>query len=166
MSKEEELAKRFAPEHITANLPTDLDVAKKEIQEVATPKKPDPVVTPKTNLRSNREYPFWIDWTSPSGKNYQGEFVNRVLSLGDKASAGVLRAKLGGGMPVSSLDDMTIEVNLIIAHLTFSLIKKPDWAADLRSLDELALLQVIYEEVASHEATFFGYIQDKEGSGK
>lgn len=163
--REQELANKFTPKHITENLPVDLDETKKEIRQTMVPQEKEPVIPPEVSLKGNREYTFWFDWTSPSGKNYQGEFTNRVLSLGDKSAAGVLRAKLAGGMPLASLDDITVEINLIISHLTFSLVKRPEWASgDLRELDELALLQAIYEEVVSHEATFLGYIKDQKGS--
>jgi hypothetical protein len=68
-----------------------------------------------------------------------------------------MRARLAGGLPQESLDPLTREINLMVSHLAFSLVEKPVWAEELRDLDDVRLLQAIYEEVLSHEASFHGY---------
>ena len=58
-----------------------------------------------------------------------------------------MRSRLSNGVPTESLDEITNELNLMISHLEFSLIKRPDWAEDLRSFLDISLLQAIYAEV-------------------
>lgn len=159
---EAELAKKFSPTHITDQIPENTEDLKKEVEGSVSTKKEEP--SPTEDPKSQKEYTFKFDWTNPVGKRYQGEFTNKILTIADKQNVGIMRARLGGGMPVESLDGLTIEINLMVSHMTFSLIKTPTWADDLRALIEHELIQEIYMEVASHEATFSGYGAVKEGS--
>lgn len=163
-TKTNEILKQLTPSHITEQIPKDVSTLKEEVQNSIDIKPVEEKVTPKESLKSQREYTFNFNWTSPAGKNYKGEFTNRILTIRDKQGVGLMRAKLAGGMAYEAMDPVTIEINLIIAHLTFSLIKRPSWADDLLGLTELSLLQEIYVEVASHEAIFLGFIKDKEAS--
>ena len=70
---------------------------------------------------------------------------------------GVMRSILGGGRPLESLDALTVEINLMVAHLMHSLDERPEWAKNLRMLDDPGLLQAIYTEVDSHESFFLGW---------
>lgn len=155
-----ELAQRLNPRH--------LEVPEVEALQAAMAEEDPFLVIPpekKPNPKDNREYPFVFSHTDGHGKVWKGNFTNKVLTIRDRQSVGVLRARLASGVPVVALDDMTQEINLMIAHLTFSLTERPDWAKDLQSLDDIRLLQELYLEVASHEAHFLGYGKDKEASG-
>ena len=44
----------------------------------------------------------------------------------------------------------------MLAHLGVALTAKPEWAADLLSVNEYAVIYAIYGEVATHEARFLG----------
>jgi hypothetical protein len=112
----------------------------------------------------NEEYEFDFCWKDKRGHKWEGHFKNKILSIGEQQAVGILRSRLGGGIPIESLDLMTNELNLIIAHLSISLIVKPKWAEDLRSLKYIDLLQDLYKEVASHEAMFFGDVEFEENS--
>jgi hypothetical protein len=102
-------------------------------------------------------YPFHFKWISKRGQLFEGDFVNKILSIKDQMCVGVLRAKLASNTPIESLDAFTVQLNMMVAHLTISLIEKPEWAKDLRDLKYADLIEYLYSEVASHEATFFGY---------
>lgn len=164
MKEAQDLVKQFTPEHITEQLPADTKELVEEVEEATELKSEKPKVTPTENLKAQREYTFMFDWTSPTGKQYQGAFTNKILNIREQQSVGLARAKLAGGMPADSIDPLTKEINFMISHMTFSLIKSPKWANDLRELTELALIQEIYTEVASHEAIFFGFGETKEDS--
>ena len=140
--------------HLT--IPDKTEELKEEIQnEIEAPKPPIPENEPKLK----KEYPFEFKWTDSRGKVWAGEFRNRILSIGDREKVGIMRARLSGGQPYDSLDPLTQELNLMIAHMTFSLDEedRPNWAKDLREVTDIRLIQALYGEVLKHEATFFGW---------
>ena len=152
-----DIAKKLMPTHLA-----DLDEMKTEIDESINPQKPnvnldDPKLKP--------QYTFDFNYIDGQGKIWEGKFTNKILTIGDRANVGILRSRLSGNVPLESLDALTSEINLIIAHLSYSLADKPKWAEDLRKLHDIRLLQEIYAEVDSHEATFFGY-RNNEGAGE
>ena len=110
----------------------------------------------KKSAMKERGYTFSFSFTGAGGRVYAGTFTNRVPDVRTRMQIGVLRAQLGGGMPVESLDGLTRELNQIVAHLTFSLETRPSWANELRNLEETEVLYKLYEEVMAHEATFLG----------
>jgi hypothetical protein len=148
----QELTDRLTPKHL------DPEEMKKRIEaEVVKATDPIPVMPPTSGGKLEREYTWQFSWTDGRGRTWSGQFRNKVLSVRDRQMVGILRARLAAGVPLEALDDMTAEVNLMIAHLTYSLAERPAWAKDLAALDDVRLLQEIYLEVADHEATFFGY---------
>lgn len=152
-----ELQSRLAPKHLEAP-------EVQAIQETLIEDLPSKAETPRPDPRDNREYPFDFKYTDGRGKVWKGRFVNRVLSIRDRQSVGVIRAGLAHNAPVAALDEMTQEINLIIGHLSVSLIERPDWAKDLQALDDVRLLQELYLEVAQHEAHFLGYAKTAKAS--
>lgn len=149
----EEIRRRMEPTHLTT------DEMKENVEEAAKeaiPKK-DSEKDPETSPKSQREYTFDFNWKDPHGKVWSGKFTNRIPDIRTRQLIGALRSQLGNNLPAESLDLATTEMNLIIAHLTFSLVKQPKWAEDLGELFDFQLLQAIYTEVATHEATFLGY---------
>jgi len=134
----------------------DLDEMKDAIEKEVAPTEKEKNKKLLDNPRSKAEYEFKIDYSDPRGKQYAGRFTNKVLTIGQQQMVGIMRSRLAGGMPLESLDALTIEVNLMVAHMTYSLTEKPKWAENLTALTDIALVQMIYLEVASHEATFHG----------
>lgn len=162
MDKSQEIVDKLTPKHIQEEIPASTAELKAEIEAATSPesKKEDPSI----ELKRHSKYPFDFSWTSSNGTVWEGHFVNKILSIADRQNMGLTMARFGGGMPVESIDVLTNEINIIVSHMMYSLVECPDWAKDLRSLDDIALIQAIYEEVASHEATFFGPRTDKKGS--
>jgi hypothetical protein len=146
----EMLKKRLEMDHLAPENPDALKASIDKADEAPTT---DEVDEPKTKP----EYPFNFDWTDGRGKRWQGEFVNKVLSLWDKRRVGIMRAQLAGLAPANAIDELTTEINLMLAHMTYSLVKRPPWAQNLGQLTDVRLLQEIYTEVVSHEATFHGW---------
>jgi hypothetical protein len=147
-----EIASRMRAQHLEG---LDEQEMKNDIEQ-AIPPTPEKEVDSLENPKSNREYPFLFQWEDSKGKRWEGKFVNKILSVGEQSMVGVMRARLAAGAPIEALDPLTVEINLMIAHMTFSLVEKPEWANDLRGLLDVGLLQAIYMEVSSHEAFFFG----------
>ena len=162
MPTPEELEKRLNPDHLTP------DEQKKKVEDAAGAMpgktKEEPAKDPEEDPRTRREYTFDFEWKDGRGKGWKGKFTNEVLSIRKRQLVGVLRSELGNNLPVDALDQLTSEINLMIAHLAFSLTKKPTWADDLTNLDDVRLVQEIYTEVAAHEATFLGYAKAPETS--
>lgn len=112
-----------------------------------------------------KEYTFSFSHRTLT-KHYQGAFTNKILSIRERQFAGLLQARFAAGVPFDQMSPFTRELNLILAHLEVSLVKRPDWAQDLASIEDYTVLQEIYSEVASHEATFLGYeATQEEGEG-
>lgn len=144
----EKIAKQAVPEHLL-----DLDTLKDEVDESLGSKEKEPV---KNDPRYEEFYTFHFSYKDGRGKLWEGDFTNNILTLKQQQAIGILRAKLAGGVSFDCLDPFTSEMNLIISHLTYSLSDRPAWAKDLLSMTNYTVLQAIYEEVASHEAMFFG----------
>jgi hypothetical protein len=152
----EEIERRMDPKHLT-----DL---KEEVEEkagvVAQKRVPDPDEDPKTL----RDYNFEFEWKDGRGKVWKGSFISTVPDIRTRTLIGSLQAQLSNNVPVDALEPGVRRMNLIIAHLTFSLTKRPKWAEDVGTLFDPELIQAIYEEVAKHEATFLGYDTAPAGS--
>ena len=149
-----DLVKQLAPTHL--DIPDHADDLKNEIDQAVNPD-PEKLKGNLDDPKLKKEYKFTFSWTDGRGRLWNGDFINKILDVGDRSNVGVMRARLSGNVPLEALDSLTVEANLCLAHLSYSLKVKPKWAEDLRSLLDVSLLQAIYMEVASHEATFFGY---------
>ena len=130
-----------------------------ETTEAAQKKPVDP--------RIEEEYVFDFKWKDARGKSWSGRFKNRILSIAQQQLVGALQSDMAGGKPYHSLDPMTAEINLLCAWMAVSLDEeeRPLWAKDFRSFKNVLLLQAIYKEVASHEATFHGLVAGQ-GTGQ
>jgi len=107
--------------------------------------------------KSQSEYTFNLDYTDTRGKHWVGEFTSKILTIRERQFMGAMRSRMSGGAAIESLDSLTIELNLMTAHMTYSLIKRPQWAAQPGEMKDVSLIQAIYEEVAAHEARFLGW---------
>lgn len=147
----DKIKKNSIPKHL---IEASTEELKNEVNKSILNKEPEINID---DPKFQEEYSFEFNWKDGRNKIWSGHFVNKILSISELQAVGVLRAKLSGGLDFASLDPLTSEINLMVSHLSYSLIEKPKWAEDLRSLLDVSLLQEIYGEVASHEATFFGY---------
>jgi len=154
---QEEILKRVEPTHLTT------DGLKEEVEkttEAAT--KPTPESAPDADPKAQREYTWDFDWKDARGKVWQGKFTNRAPDMGEVVKIGVARARISSNLSLEALDDTTGEVAIMLAHLTYTLIERPDWAKDLFSITNPRLLQEIFMEVLAHEAFFLGYVPTPE----
>lgn len=122
-------------------------------------KQPEPSdVDPK----ERREYTFQFECKDDQGKIWRGPFTNQILTLNQKNLVGVIRANITGRVPFESLDAFTREMSERVAFMTVSLIKRPDWAQDLGEIFDETIINKLYAEVMSHEATFHRRGSDQE----
>lgn len=168
MADVKNLQERMTPKHLMpeeeVEIPTDDDL-KKKVEEASLPEKPK-VDPDKPDPRGEKKYTFNIEYKDARGKVWKGQFTNKILSIHERQQVGIMRSMLGAGQPVSSLDALTVELNLMVAHMSYSLTEKPQWAENLRSLEDPAVLQAIYTEVDSHESFFLGWGQTQSESAE
>jgi hypothetical protein len=138
------------------------DAMKTEDQE-----KPEVIGDPKLQ----RDYTFPFKYVDARGKMWSGMFTNRILSITDLAVVGAMAARMTGGMPAASLDPVTADLNYKAAYMAKSLVKRPSegdpnhWSKDLGELTDILVLDALWQEVTSHEATFHGR-QQAQGGGE
>lgn len=141
---------------------------KKRAEEVVTAKTPEQKSQEEKDRdpRTKPEYTFDFEWKDGNGKIWKGKFRNTRLTIRQQQMVGVLQAQMAGNTPYHALDSLTQEINLMVAHMAFSLDeeRRPDWAKDLRDLDSVELVQMLYREVALHEAIFHGLRPNQEAS--
>ena len=91
------------------------------------------------------------------GKEYNGTFTFRKLTLGDISRIAVIRAQLSGGFPFEVIDPNTLVLNGAIAHLRvwFENDKTvPEWARDPSTLIDPSVAIALFTEGMSFEDTF------------
>ena len=137
---------------MTAELATKATETDRKINEAIAPQKPG---VQKPEVQST-EYRFSVDWRSPQGRRYHGDFKAHIMTAKDSLTIGVLRAGLCGGVNPTSLDLGTYEMAEMIATLKIVLDDAPDWAKDLVGIHETDLIWEVYKEVKLREDRFRG----------
>jgi len=104
------------------------------------------------------EYTFNFAYPEDNPR-WKGRFTSRVPSVKDRRIIGLLRAKLADHTPFEALDPATREMCFVLATLSVVLDVKshnPEghWSHLLESVDDEEVIYALYEEVASHHATF------------
>lgn len=149
------LQKKLAPDHLV-DLPEDDQDLKDEIQSAIDPEQK--VVEDRLNDPRNAEqYTFTLRHRDARNKLWEGTFTSKILSIGERQLVGVMRSRYQGGATLESLDASTADLNLKLAHLSYSLVNYPKWAERMRELKDPGVIDAIYQEVASHEAFFLGW---------
>ncbi len=162
MPATENIAKRLEPTHL---LETTENLKAEVAEQVKNdPKKPEPE---KSDPRQELEYTFNFSWTDGRKKLWEGKFTNKILTIRERQLVGAMRARLSGGVVAEALDVTTNEINLMVAHMAYSLVdKKPDWAEDFLVLTDPKLLYQLYQEVLDHEGYFLGYREVEDSSAE
>jgi len=129
--------------------------------QVASSMDEKPPEDPKRLARLNARYTFRFDFTAKNGKRWEGTFTSVIPTIKTRQMIGVLRSQMGGGAPIGSLDNYVDNLNYAVAHLTFMLDETapdfPEWANDLRNLDDPSVVFALWNtEVQPHEAMFLG----------
>jgi hypothetical protein len=134
-----------------ANTPEEI---KKELEQDEL--SPEDQVASIDEPRMKERFEFEFSYTDKRGRTWKGRFTNKILDSTEICRVAVLRSRLLGGVPLSSIDDFTLEHSEILSHLTISLVDRPKWAMDLGKISNPTLLSLIYKEVSQHEAIFHG----------
>jgi hypothetical protein len=130
-------------------------------EEMETAEKaPEETAAELNEPRLKEEWAFDFHHVDRVGREWKGSFKNQILSIDEINQVGVWRARLCGNVPIDALDAATLDNAERLAHLTVSLKKRPDWAADLGKLKDPEILKKLYQEVSSHEDIFHGRGQD------
>lgn len=137
---------------------------------MTVPKKPTLVRTPGTAARQKTLHTFHVEIHSEGDDmTYKGKFTVKKLSLRDLAALGVRKSQLQGGLhfdpsnPGRGVDEITDQMNTIIAQCEFSIVEAPEWW-DLGKITDMEVLYKVYEEVISFENSFHGPRRSGNGS--
>ncbi len=98
---------------------------------------------------------FKLDYTDQRGYHWTGDFKSHVLTIGERTSVGLTRSRMSGGMSLDGIDEATLSLMEMQAHLAIALDEYPEWAEDISTIRDIGVLTAIYSEVASHEAMFW-----------
>lgn len=113
----------------------------------------------KDDPRDKEVWSFHLDWTDARGKRWDANFTNHILSMGQQQQVSAFKSRCMGGVPWDSVEPQMRLINSAVAHMEFSLEagddKRPDWARDLRSIKDPALVLALWDQVTSHEGRFF-----------
>jgi len=123
----------------------------REVQEEALINEKPAAAEPVGRYKS-----FKIDvWSKFLERQLKGTFVNDILTPRMNITVGSVKSQLLAGASATTLDGGTQVTAEKIAHLSVSLSEKPDWF-EPQSFEDSKVLELIYQEAASHEATFWG----------
>lgn len=141
--------------HLSEETQADTEDLKKAILLQTQPEQAAPQPPVRPDPRDEDEWTFQFSWTDPRGKTYTGTFTNKILTMGEQQSMAALITRFTAGAPWDALlPDVQITTRAI-AHMTFSLTKRPPWASDLRKVKDPALILALWGRVASHETRYF-----------
>lgn len=137
--------------HEKLSMPS-LEETKREAEQALRPKPAEAIDSPKMA----EKYRFTVDHEAAGGRRYKGEFVNRILSIGDRRLVGIMRARQSAGVAVESLTLEEFQTINYSCWVTLSLEEKPEWFADPDKLLDPSAFFAVVQEVTAHEATFHG----------
>jgi hypothetical protein len=114
---------------------------------VEAPAGPDP--------RENESWSFLFTFKDPSGRMFEGEFTNKILTVGERTRSGLICARLRNNTPASALDDESAALTAALAHLELSLVKRPKWAEKLDKLVSPFVVLELWNRARGHEDFYF-----------
>jgi len=102
------------------------------------------------------KHTFQLDYKDRRGYVWTGTFTCHVLTIKERSAVGLTRSRLTANTPSEVIDQVTLNILEMQAHLAVALDASPDWAKDIGALYDVGVVGAIYKEVASHEARFWG----------
>ena len=87
------------------------------------------------------------------GEKKTGSFVAKYMGITARLRLGTIRAKLLDGAPTQSVDPLTDDIAYMIAYLSVTLIKTPNWW-NYDNLDDLDDLKSVFDEVVNFSRSF------------
>lgn len=130
--------------------------------ETQTPEKPE--VQSGPDPRENESWSFTFSFADPSGRKFDGEFTNKILTVGERTRVGLICARLRNNVPAAALEPDVVALTNALAHLELSLVKRPKWAEKLDKLVSPFVVFELWERARGHEDYYFRYGATEEGS--
>lgn len=104
--------------------------------------------------RESKTYSF-EKTVSVADESRTGAFTAKYMGIGARLRMGTIRAKLLDGAPNQSVDAVTDDIAFMIAYLTVTLTKTPQWF-NFDNLDDYDDLRALYDEVYNFHTAFRG----------
>lgn len=98
---------------------------------------------------------------SVEGEKKKGTFTVKYMGVAARLRLGTIRAKLLEGAPSQSVDPLTDDIAYMIAYLTVSLTKAPNWW-NYDRIDDVSDLREVYMEAYKFMRSFRG--QNEQGT--
>lgn len=109
--------------------------------------------------KGEEEYSFSISVKDGAGNVLTGSFKNKILDLEERINIGLMQTAMVRNVPWETIDAETRWLVSALAHLSVSLIEKPEWFAKQTAtlkLKNTRVIEKVYGEVARHEQYFRG----------
>jgi hypothetical protein len=130
---------------------------------VESVRRPDKVKQ-EPDPRDSEEYTFYFEFVTKRGEVFEGRFTNRILTLEQTQQVHVLKARMLQSVAMSAVSDEILATTQILAHMSISLDHKVEWAKDLRTLRDPAVVWKLWAKVEDHESRYFRMDEAAEGS--
>lgn len=101
-----------------------------------------------------RSIPLDLDYTDPEGRNHKALVTTQILSGDERIRVGRMTAALTGNVPWENLPPAVRDIAYMLSWVTHSLQEPPSWLTQWLQNDVL-LLQLVYQEVQTHEERYF-----------
>lgn len=131
--------------------------------EIKAPETPEPASGP--DPRENESWSFQLSFADPSGRKFEGEFTNKILTVGERTRVGLICARLRNNVPAAALEAEVAALTSALAHLEISLVKRPKWAEKLDKLVSPFVVFELWDRARGHEDYYFRH-GTTEGGGE
>lgn len=101
---------------------------------------------------------------SVEGEKKKGTFTVKYMGVAARLRLGTIRARLLEGVPSQSVDPLTDDIAYMIAYLTVSLVKAPNWW-DYDKIDDVSDLREVYMEAYKFMRSFRGQNEQSANAG-
>ena len=101
---------------------------------------------------------------SVEGEKKKGTFTVKYMGVAARLRLGTIRARLLEGAPSQSVDPLTDDIAYMIAYLTVSLVKAPNWW-DYDKIDDVSDLREVYMEAYKFMRSFRGQNEQSDNAG-
>lgn len=132
------------------HLPDDIDELKESVEgSVITAQAPEPAPP------DEESWTFSFAHADVRGAVWTGQFTNEILDLERQGYVAVMRSRLQGGQPFESIDPSIADLNMAIAHMSYSLKERPAWAKNLLKIRDPEVVVKLWAKVRAHEDRYF-----------
>lgn len=120
------------------------------------PPKPEPTPQDDDAKLLQKTAVLHVAYTAPNGNVYEGDITNNILTIAQKISVDVARARMAGGLQPEAMTDRYFNLLYAICWLKVSVTAGPPWAINLADSTDEDLVGAIWQQVLRHEDRFCG----------